>query len=147
MTNTCTIWVNSLLYQVLLLSSLLVCIQGFCRGSNENNWMGIEIDRSVWPTNSLGDGLNGTVIDTKVVLFQRQYKSGGEVELEIMLVRSLCVRNSEWSRPETLLVVNISFIIMFHFMCIEPSMSHLNYCGSLCSKISIKLLQNHYLGL
>ena len=68
------------------------------------------------------------------------------MKLEIMLVRSLCVRNREWSRPGTLLVVNISFIVMFHFMCIEPSMSHLNYCGSMCEKISIKLLQNHHQG-
>ena len=78
MTKTCTIWVSSLLYRVLLRSSLLLCIQGFCRGSNENNWMGNEIDSSVWPTNSLGDGLNRSVIDTKVVLFQKQDSSGGE---------------------------------------------------------------------
>ena len=82
MTKTCTIWVNSLLYQVLLLSSLLLYIQGFCRGSNENNWMGIEIDIGVWPTNSLGDGLNRSVIDTKVVLFQKQDSSGGEIGLK-----------------------------------------------------------------
>ena len=82
MTKTCTIWVNSLLYQVLLLSSLLLCIQVFCRGSNEHNWMGIEIDGSVWPTSSLGDGLNDSVIDTKVVLFQKQDSSGGEIGLE-----------------------------------------------------------------
>ena len=98
--------------------------------------MEIKTHRDVWPTYRFGeyDRLNHSVIDTKVVLFQRQYKSGGEVglKLEIMLVRSLCVRNREWSRPGTLLVVNISFIVMFHFMCIEPSMSHLNYCGSLC---------------
>ena len=44
--------------------------------------MGIGIDRGVWPTNSLGDGLNGSVIDTKVVLFQKQDSSGGEIGLE-----------------------------------------------------------------
>ena len=51
--------------------------------------MGIETQSDVMLTTSVSteyDRLNNSVIDTRVVLFQRQYTSGGEIGLMLKII-------------------------------------------------------------